>query len=56
MQLAAGMGRAMSPVAGVIIICAGIAKESPLTVTKRTAIPMLVGIVTLLTATIIIHF
>jgi DcuC family C4-dicarboxylate transporter len=56
MQLAAGMGRAMSPVAGVIIICAGIAKESPLTVTKRTAIPMLVGVVTLLTATIIIHF
>lgn len=45
MQLAAGMGRAMSPVAAVVIACAGIAGESPLDVARRNAIPMIGGLI-----------
>lgn len=45
----AEMLRAMSPVAGVVIIVAGFAKVNPLTMVKRTAIPCLVGFVTMLT-------
>ena len=49
MHTAAEMLRAMSPVAGVIIIVAGFAKVNPLTMVKRTAIPCLVGYVVMLT-------
>ncbi len=48
MHTASEMLRAMSPVAGVIIIVAGFAKVDPLTMIKRTAIPCLVGYVTML--------
>ncbi len=48
MHTAAEMLRAMSPVAGVIIIVAGFAKVNPLTMVKRTAIPCLVGYVVML--------
>lgn len=43
MQLAAGIFRSMSPVAGVVIAIAGATGVSPLAVVKRTAIPMLGG-------------
>lgn len=46
MQLAAGIARSMSPVAGVVIACAGTANISPLELVKRTAIPMIGGIIT----------
>lgn len=48
MHTAAEMLRAMSPVAGVIIIVAGFAKVNPLTMVKRTSIPILVGYVVML--------
>lgn len=49
MHTAAEMLRAMSPVAGVVIIVAGFAKVDPLTMVKRTSIPILVGYVVMLT-------
>ncbi|HAT8011910.1 C4-dicarboxylate transporter DcuC [Citrobacter rodentium] len=42
-QLSAGIGRTLSPIAGVIIAIAGIAGVSPVDIVKRTAIPMLGG-------------
>ena len=48
MHTASEMLRAMSPVAGVIIIVAGFAKVSPFAIIKRTAIPCVVGYITML--------
>lgn len=45
MQQASHMGRAMSPVSGVVIAVSSGAKLSPFVVVKRTAIPLLVGFV-----------
>ncbi|HGY5000672.1 TPA: C4-dicarboxylate transporter DcuC [Klebsiella oxytoca] len=42
-QLSAGIGRTLSPIAGVVIAIAGIAGVSPVDIVKRTAIPMLGG-------------
>lgn len=42
-QLSAGIGRTLSPIAGVIIAIAGIAGISPVEIVKRTALPMLGG-------------
>jgi len=42
-QLSAGIGRTLSPIAGVIIAIAGIAGVSPVEIVKRTALPMLGG-------------
>lgn len=44
------MLRAVSPVAGVIIIVAGFAKVNPLTIVRRTIVPCFVGFVVMLTA------
>ncbi|MGL5266735.1 MAG: C4-dicarboxylate transporter DcuC, partial [Plesiomonas shigelloides] len=41
MQLAAGLGRTISPITGVIVAVAGAAGVSPFDLVKRTAIPML---------------
>jgi len=38
--LSSQLGRSMSPVAGVTLICAGIASVSPIEVAKRNALPM----------------
>lgn len=48
--LSGGIGRSISPVAGAMIICAGLAKVNPITVTRWIALPMLValGFVTLM--------
>ncbi len=43
MQLAAGIFRSMSPVAGVVIAIAGATGVDPIAVVKRTAIPMIGG-------------
>ncbi|TFH90115.1 C4-dicarboxylate transporter DcuC [Vibrio ouci] len=48
MQLASGLMRSASPVAGVVIACAGVANVSPIELAKRTAIPMLGGLATVL--------
>ncbi|MCG5030679.1 C4-dicarboxylate transporter DcuC [Mesosutterella sp. OilRF-GAM-744-9] len=44
-QIAAGLGRSMSPVAGGVIILAGIAGANPMEVVKRTALPVLIAVV-----------
>ena len=48
MQLMAGMGRSISPVAGVIIAVSKTAGCSPFEIVRRTAIPVIGGIVTML--------
>ncbi len=48
MQLAAGLARSFSPVAGVIIAVAGAANVSPFDVVKRTLVPMLGGMIVML--------
>lgn len=40
MQLSASMGRAISPIAGVIVAIAGVAGVSPMELAKRNAIPL----------------
>ena len=47
-QLAAGLFRSISPVAGVIIAVASTAGVSPLAIVKRTSVPMIGGICTML--------
>nr|WP_086940877.1 C4-dicarboxylate transporter DcuC [Thaumasiovibrio occultus] len=54
MQLAAGIMRSASPVAGVVIACAGVANVSPIELAKRTMIPMLGGLLTVMIMTMIV--
>lgn len=49
MQLSASMGRTVSPIAGVIIATAEIAKVSTIAIVKRNIIPLLVALVVMLT-------
>ncbi|MGY3570264.1 C4-dicarboxylate transporter DcuC [Vibrio paucivorans] len=53
MQLSAGIFRSFSPVAGVVIACAGVAGIPPTELVKRTAIPMIGGLITVLLITFI---
>jgi len=48
MQLMAGMGRAISPVAGVIIAVSKAGECSPFNIVRRTMIPAIGGIITML--------
>lgn len=48
MQLAAGLMRSASPVSGVIIACSAVANISPIDLAKRTVIPMVGGLITVL--------
>ena len=41
--IAGALGRSMSPVAGVAIVCAGLAQVNPIEMAKRNAIPMLIA-------------
>lgn len=43
--LSGAIGRTMSPLAGAVIVCAGIAKVAPLDVAKRTALGMILGLI-----------
>ena len=43
--LAGALGRSMSPVAGVAIVCAGLAQVNPIDMAKRNAIPMIVAVI-----------
>jgi len=52
MNLAASMGRTVSPVSGVLIATAEIAKVSTMQIVKRNIIPMLVGLIVM----IVYHF
>jgi DcuC family C4-dicarboxylate transporter len=44
MQLASSMGRAASPISGVIIATSGIAGVNPLDVARRNALPMAIAL------------
>lgn len=44
-QIAAGLGRSMSPVAGGVILLAGIAGVNPMEIVKRTALPAIVALI-----------
>lgn len=48
MQLSASMGRTVSPIAGVIIATADIAKVSTIAIVKRNIIPLVVALVVML--------
>ncbi|EKN3967253.1 anaerobic C4-dicarboxylate transporter DcuC [Yersinia enterocolitica] len=51
MLQASNLGRTLSPVSGVVVAVAGIAKISPFEVVKRTSVPVLVGLVVVIVAT-----
>ena len=48
LQLAASMGRAASPIAGVIVAIAGVAEVSPIELAKRNAPPLIGSILFLI--------
>ncbi len=50
---AAGIGRTISPVAGVIITVSGIANLSPVDVVKRTFVPMMASMAVVMALTAI---
>ena len=45
------LGRTISPVSGVVVAVAGMAKISPFEVVKRTSVPVLVGLLVVIIAT-----
>ncbi|WP_413493612.1 anaerobic C4-dicarboxylate transporter DcuC [Morganella psychrotolerans] len=51
MLQASNLGRTMSPVSGVVVAVAGMAKISPFEVVKRTSVPVLVGLLVVIIAT-----
>ncbi|CNL27496.1 C4-dicarboxylate transporter DcuC [Yersinia enterocolitica] len=51
MLQASNLGRTLSPVSGVVVAVAGVAKISPFEVVKRTSVPVLVGLVVVIVAT-----
>lgn len=48
MQLASSMGRAASPIAGIIVAIAGVAGVSPMELAKRNTVPLVISIIFLL--------
>ncbi len=51
MLQASNLGRTISPVSGVVVAVAGMAKISPFEVVKRTSVPVIVGLVVVILAT-----
>lgn len=51
MLQASNLGRTISPVSGVVVAVAGMAKISPFEVVKRTSVPVLVGLLVVIVAT-----
>lgn len=56
MHFATSLARAMSPITAVIVVTSGIAGVSPFDVVKRTAIPVIVGLIVNVTASIILFY
>ncbi len=54
LNLVAGIGRSMSPIAAVVIACCDIAQVSPFDAIKRSAVPMGAGFVTILVTSFIL--
>jgi len=48
MQLVAGMGRAISPVSGVIVAVSKVGECSPFEIVRRTLIPSVGGMITMI--------
>ncbi|MCK3655519.1 anaerobic C4-dicarboxylate transporter DcuC [Pasteurellaceae bacterium Macca] len=51
MLQASNLGRSLSPVSGVVVAVSGMAKISPFEVVKRISVPMIVGLIVVITAT-----
>ena len=51
MLQASNLGRTISPVSGVVVAVAGMAKISPFEVVKHTSVPVLVGLIVVIVAT-----
>jgi len=51
MLQASNLGRTISPVSGVVVAVAGMAKISPFEVVKRTSVPVMVGLLVVIIAT-----
>ncbi|NDV62199.1 anaerobic C4-dicarboxylate transporter DcuC [Puniceicoccales bacterium CK1056] len=54
-QLAAGLFRSFSPVAGVIIAVSSAANVSPFAIVKRTSVPMIGGVIVMVIVHALIH-
>ena len=56
MHFATSLARAMSPITAVIVVTSGIAGVSPFDVVKRTAIPVIIGLIVNVTASVILFY
>lgn len=56
MHFAASSARAMSPITAVIVVASSMGNVSPFDVVKRTAIPMTVSLITLVTANFVMFY
>ncbi len=45
--IAGSLGRTMSPIAAVVIVISGLSASSPMSLCKRTAVPMIITVITL---------
>ncbi|GGY26676.1 anaerobic C4-dicarboxylate transporter DcuC [Paludibacterium paludis] len=54
MLQASNLGRTVSPVAGVVVACAGMADLSPFEIVKRTSLPIAVGLVVVIAGTAVL--
>ena len=54
MLQASNLGRTISPVSGVVVATSGMGKISPFEVVKRTSVPVLAGLVTVIVGTMIL--
>lgn len=52
MLQASNLGRTISPVSGVVVATSGMGKVSPFEVVKRTSVPVLLGLVTVILGTV----
>ncbi|SON48902.1 anaerobic C4-dicarboxylate transporter DcuC [Vibrio tapetis] len=54
MLQASNLGRTISPVSGVIVATSGMAKISPFEVVKRTSVPVIAGLITVIIGTMVL--
>ena len=54
MLQASNLGRTISPVSGVIVATSGMAKISPFEVVKRTSVPVICGLITVIVGTMVL--
>jgi len=54
MLQASNLGRTISPVSGVIVATSGMAQISPFDVVKRTVVPVIAGLITVIVGTMVL--